>query len=113
MMIEIEFTTEPIDSIDTIESIMDNYLEQSINSINSVDELLNSLSRYLDDTNYNPEFNLNNVNFNIDDLYDLYFLLTGSYMGNLELDSKTEFITNIIRLVLTNKMIEHCGAFYS
>lgn len=89
MMTEIEFSSEPIESIDNI--------EWSNNNITVSNELLDSLREYLNDMNYNPEFDLNNI-INV---------------SNAELDSKLELITNIIRLVLSNKWIEPCGAFDS
>ena len=52
MMTEIEFTVEPIDSVETIESIIEDYHEwftdnNDLSNINSVDELLESLRDYL------------------------------------------------------------------
>lgn len=70
MVNEIEFTTEPVD---TIELIIDDHLEWSTNNINSVDILLDSLCECLFDTNYNLEFKLDNVinYYNIDYLKEL------------------------------------------
>ena len=61
MMTKIEFTVEPIDSVETIESIIEDYHEwftdnNDLSNINSVDELLESLRDYLNDTNYESEF---------------------------------------------------------
>ena len=58
MMVEIGFTTQ---TIDTIESIINDYLEWSTNDISNVDELFESFREYLDETNCNPEFNLDTV----------------------------------------------------
>ena len=76
MNTEIEFTIEPIESIETIESIIEDYHEwftdnNDLSNINSVDELLESLRDYLDDTIYGPEFNLDNIinYYNIDVLF--------------------------------------------
>ena len=114
-MTEIEFIVEPIE---TIESIIDDYLDwftdiNDLANINSVDELLESLREYLDDTNYNPEFNLININkyYNIDDLDDLYDRFIASYENDDKIDSKIELIDTIILLVLINERIELCGAF--
>lgn len=48
---------------------------QPITSIVSI-ELLDSLREYLNDVNYNPEFDLNNIiNHNLDDINELDDLL--------------------------------------
>ncbi|KAK8844330.1 hypothetical protein M9Y10_024544 [Tritrichomonas musculus] len=98
-----------------IEAIIDGYLEWLINNINSVDELIYSLCEYFNDDKYNPEINLNSIinYYIIDDLNELDDLLINYYVSNIVLNSKTEFITSIIHLVLPNKSIESCGVFDS
>lgn len=71
-MTKIEITVE------TIESIIDDYLEWYTNKvINCVDDLLKTFRDYIDDTNYESEFNLDNIinYYNIDDLDELDDLL--------------------------------------
>ena len=82
-----------------------------ISNINSVDELLESLRDYLDDTNYESEFNLDNIinYYNIDDFDEL----DDRFIASDEMDSKIELIDTFIKLVLTNELIEPCGAFDS
>lgn len=86
-MTQIEFTTEPI------ESVIKEYIELFTHSIKSVDELLESLRERIDDTQ----------------------LQSGvlNRLSKVELDSKTELVISIIRFVLINKWIEPCGAFDS
>lgn len=94
-MTEIDFTTEPIELIDTIKSIIVDYYEwfigiYDLSNINSVDELIESFREYLLYRNYNPEFNLDDVinYYNIGDLDDRNILFITSYEDDDEMDSK-------------------------
>ena len=118
MNTEIEFTVEQIESIETIELIIEDYHEwiadrDDLSNIMSVDDLLESLRDYLNDTNYESEFNLDNIinYYNIDDFDELNDRFIASYDNDDEMDSKIELIDNIIKLVLNNDDIEPCGAF--
>lgn len=86
-MTQIESITEPI------ESVIEEYIELFTHSIKSIDELLESLRERIDDTQ----------------------LQSGvlNRLSKVELDSKTELVISIIRLVLINKWIEARGAFDS
>ena len=118
MNTEIEFTVEPIDSIETIELIIEDYHEwitdrDDLSNIMCVDDLLESLRDYLNDTNYESEFNLDNIinYYNIDDFDELDDRFIASYDNDDEMDTKIELIDTIIKLVLINDDIEPCGAF--
>ena len=118
MMTEIEFTVEPIDSVETIESIIEDYHEwftdnNYLSNINSVDELLESLRDYLDDTNYESEFNLDNIinYYNIDDLDELDDRFIVSYDDDVAMDKKIQLIYKCIELLMMDEWIEPCGAF--
>ena len=118
MMTEIEFTVEPIDSIETIESNIEDYHEwitdrDDLSNIMCVDDLIESLRDYLNDTNYESEFNLDNINnyYVIDDFDELDDRFVASYDNDDEMDTKIELIDTIIKLVLINNDIEPCGAF--
>ena len=118
MNTEIEFTFEPIETIETIELIIGDYHKwiadrDDLSNIMSVDDLLESVRDYLDDTNYESEFNLDNIinYYNIDDFDELDDRFVASYDNDDEMDSKIELIDTIIKLVLVNDDIEPCGAF--